>query len=61
MTYEVRNQHGNVPYVDGFNEAVISAHMNDKTSIEWDGEYIGILGYEAKDGKTIIKIHIEGI
>lgn len=61
MTYEVRNQLGNVPDVPGLKEEIIAAHEKDIMTVQWDGEEITILGHKAKDGTTVISVHITGI
>ncbi len=59
--YEIRNQLGNVPDVDGLKNEIISAHEKDKTSFKWDGQTIVITGHFKREGVTTINVHIEGI
>ena len=61
MTYEIRNQNGNVPYVPGLKEEIISIHLNGRTNIKWDGSDIEIIGHKVQDGKMTINVYIEGI
>lgn len=61
MKYEVRNQFNNVPYVPGLNEEIIAAHEKEIMCVQWDGEDVTILGHSAKDGMTVIRVHITGI
>jgi hypothetical protein len=61
MRYEVRNQMGNVPHVPGLNEEIVAAHEKEIMTVQWDGEDVTILGHRAKDGVTVIRVHITGI
>lgn len=61
MKYEVRNQYGNVPYVDGVKEAVVGAVMEDATELTFCGSNIRILSSSYNKGVMVINIFIEEI
>ena len=61
MKYEIRNQFGNVPYIDGLRDEIIHSHNNGRTSIWWNGDSIDILGHKVVDGTMVINIYIHGI
>lgn len=59
--YEIRNQLGNVPNIEGLKDEIIATFENDLTYTYWDGDKITILGHRKTNNITLIEIHIESI
>lgn len=57
----MRNQYGNIPYVDGVTDAVVDAVLKDKTELVFGGSSIRILEQFADNGKMVINVFIEGV